>query len=99
MEMMFRGEVELTNEVAPPEADVICFVKMDKGRFIGKAEAQASLEDNLPWICALTTPLIPMVSMTARVARHLIQHTTGSARVSEPYLAGLRSGRADRLDG
>ncbi|NNF78081.1 MAG: aminomethyl transferase family protein, partial [Rhizobiales bacterium] len=52
MEKGFKGAGELTNEVTLPEADVMRFVKMDKGAFLGKAETQASLDGDLPWICA-----------------------------------------------
>ena len=52
MEKMFKGAGELTNEVTLPEADVMRFVKMDKVEFVGKAETQASLDGDLPWICA-----------------------------------------------
>ncbi|MGU9956137.1 MAG: FAD-dependent oxidoreductase [Arenicellales bacterium WSBS_2016_MAG_OTU3] len=52
MEKMFKGASELTNEVTLPEADVMRFVKMDKGEFVGKAQTQASLDSRLPWICA-----------------------------------------------
>ncbi|MEQ9491306.1 MAG: FAD-dependent oxidoreductase [Alphaproteobacteria bacterium] len=52
MEKMFKGAGELTNEVTLPEADVMRFVKMDKGDFVGKAQTQASLDHDLPWICA-----------------------------------------------
>lgn len=52
MEKMFKGAGELTNEVTLPEADVMRFVKMDKGDFIGKAPTQESLDDELPWVCA-----------------------------------------------
>ncbi len=51
MEKAFKGAGELTNEVTLPEADVMRFVKMDKD-FIGKAETQASLDGDLPWVCA-----------------------------------------------
>lgn len=52
MEKGFKGAGELTNEVTLPEADVMRFVKMDKDAFLGKAETQASLDGDLPWICA-----------------------------------------------
>ncbi len=52
MEKMFKGAGELTNEVTLPEADVMRFVKMDKGEFEGKSQTQASLDKPLPWICA-----------------------------------------------
>ncbi|MEM6462197.1 MAG: FAD-dependent oxidoreductase [Pseudomonadota bacterium] len=52
MEKMFKGAGELTNEVTLPEADVMRFVKMDKGDFVGKEKTQASLESPLPWTCA-----------------------------------------------
>ncbi|WP_246660395.1 FAD-dependent oxidoreductase [Nitratireductor sp. XY-223] len=52
MEKMFKGAGELTNEVTLPEADVMRFVKLDKGSFVGKEETEASLNGELPWICA-----------------------------------------------
>lgn len=52
MEKMFKGAGELTNEVTLPEADVMRFVKLNKGAFLGKAETAASLDGDLPWICA-----------------------------------------------
>ncbi len=52
MEKMFKGAGELTNEVTLPQADVMRFVKMDKPDFIGKPQTQASLDCDLPWICA-----------------------------------------------
>ncbi len=51
LEKGFKGAGELTNEVTLPEADVMRFVRMDKD-FIGKAETQASLDGDLPWVCA-----------------------------------------------
>ncbi|MDA4845389.1 FAD-dependent oxidoreductase [Hoeflea poritis] len=52
MEKMFKGAGELTNEVTLPEADVMRFVKPDKGDFVGKEATEASLAGALPWICA-----------------------------------------------
>ena len=52
MEKAFKGAGELTNEVTLPEADVMRFVKLDKGEFMGKGETAASLDSKLPWICA-----------------------------------------------
>lgn len=52
MEKMFKGAGELTNEVTLPEADVMRFVKLDKGEFLGRAETRASLDAPLPWVCA-----------------------------------------------
>ena len=52
MEKMFKGAGELTNEVTLPEANVMRFVKMDKGDFVGKTETQTSLSQDLPWVCA-----------------------------------------------
>jgi len=53
MEKGFKGAGELTNEVTLPEADVMRFVKMDKGEFVGKTPTQASIQSNqLPWVCA-----------------------------------------------
>ena len=51
MEKAFKGAGELTNEVTLPEADVMRFVKMDKGDFVGRSKTQASLDGSLPWIC------------------------------------------------
>ena len=51
MEKMFKGAGELTNEVTLPEADVMRFVKLDKGDFLGRAETEASFGAALPWIC------------------------------------------------
>ena len=52
MEKMFKGAGELTNEVTLPEADVMRFVKLDKGEFLGRAQTEASLAGAVPWICA-----------------------------------------------
>ena len=52
MEKGFKGAGELTNEVTLPEADVMRFVKLDKGEFMGRAATLASLDDALPWVCA-----------------------------------------------
>ena len=52
MEKMFKGAGELTNEVTLPEADVMRFVKMDKGDFVGRDATRTSLGGDLPWICA-----------------------------------------------
>ena len=52
MEKMFKGAGELTNEVTLPEAGVMRFVRMEKGDFVGRAETRASLDADLPWICA-----------------------------------------------
>ncbi len=51
MEKGFKGASELTNEVTLPEADVMRFVKLDK-EFLGKAQTETSLANDLPWICA-----------------------------------------------
>lgn len=51
MEKAFKGDGELTNEVTLPEADVMRFVKLDKGDFLGRAETQKSQDGALPWIC------------------------------------------------
>ncbi len=52
MEKGFKGAGELTNEVTLPEADVMRFVKIDKGDFLGKEATETSLQSNrLPWIC------------------------------------------------
>ena len=52
LEKGFKGASELTNEVTLPEADVLRFVKLDKGDFIGRDATVASLEGARPWICA-----------------------------------------------
>ncbi len=53
MEKAFKGAGELTNEVTLPEADVMRFVKVDKGGFIGRDATIASAESNeMPWVCA-----------------------------------------------
>ncbi len=52
LEKAFKGAGELTNEVTLPEADVMRFVKLDKGEFLGRAATLKSLEGDLPWICA-----------------------------------------------
>jgi dimethylglycine dehydrogenase len=51
MEKGFKGAGELTNEVTLPEADVMRFVKMDKG-FRGKQATEAALAKPLRWVCA-----------------------------------------------
>ncbi|NKB76595.1 MAG: FAD-dependent oxidoreductase [Gammaproteobacteria bacterium] len=52
MEKKFQGAGELTNEVTLVEAGVMGFVKMDKGDFAGKLPTQASIDGELPWVCA-----------------------------------------------
>lgn len=56
MEKGFKGAGELTNEVTLPEADVMRFVKMDKGDFVGRAATAASIDQaasgDMPWVCA-----------------------------------------------
>ena len=44
MEKGFKGAGELTNEVTLPEADVMRFVKLDKGNFVGRQATIDSLE-------------------------------------------------------
>jgi len=51
LEKGFKGASELTNEVTLPEADVMRFVKLDKGDFIGRAQTMESEEGTLPWLC------------------------------------------------
>lgn len=51
MEKGFKGAGELSNEVTLPEADVMRFVKLDKA-FEGEEKTKASLENDLPWVCA-----------------------------------------------
>lgn len=52
MEKGFKGAGELTNEVTLPEADVMRFVKTDKGDFLGREATLASMQGSMPWICA-----------------------------------------------
>lgn len=52
MEKAFKGAGELTNEVTLVEADVMRFVKLDKGEFIGRDETLADLEGSPRWLCA-----------------------------------------------
>ena len=56
MEKGFKGAGELTNEVTLPEADVMRFVKPDKGEFVGRdatlASIEASANGTMPWVCA-----------------------------------------------
>ena len=55
MEKGFKGAGELTNEVTLPEADVMRFVNLDKGDFIGRDATLLSLKKadagELPWVC------------------------------------------------
>ncbi len=52
MEKAFPGASELTNEVTLFEANVMRFVQLDKGDFIGAAPTRRSLEHSPPWVCA-----------------------------------------------
>lgn len=52
LEKGFKGASELTNEVTLPEADVMRFVKLDKGEFVGRDATIASSEGTLRWVCA-----------------------------------------------
>ncbi|MCB1421908.1 MAG: FAD-dependent oxidoreductase [Nitratireductor sp.] len=56
MEKGFKGAGELTNEVTLPEADVMRFVKADKGEFMGReatlASKKAAEAGAMPWVCA-----------------------------------------------
>jgi dimethylglycine dehydrogenase len=52
MEKAFKGAGELTNEVTLPEADVMRFVKPEKGEFLGREATLAALAKPLPWVCA-----------------------------------------------
>jgi dimethylglycine dehydrogenase len=52
LEKGFKGASELTNEVTLPEADVMRFVKLDKGDFVGREATVRSLEGARPWVCA-----------------------------------------------
>ena len=51
MEKGFKGAGELTNEVTLPEADVMRFVKLDKGEFLGREATLASKDGERPWHC------------------------------------------------
>ncbi len=51
MEKAFPGAGELTNEVTLPEADVMRFVKTDKGDFLGRDATLRAMERALPWRC------------------------------------------------
>ncbi|MEM7208452.1 MAG: FAD-dependent oxidoreductase [Pseudomonadota bacterium] len=51
MEKAFKGAGELTSEVTLPEADVMRFVKVDKGEFHGRDKTVESMDKPLPWIC------------------------------------------------
>ncbi|MEC8088995.1 MAG: FAD-dependent oxidoreductase, partial [Pseudomonadota bacterium] len=55
MEKGFKGAGELTNEVTLLEADVMRFVNLKKGDFVGRdatlASAKAAQADELPWVC------------------------------------------------
>jgi dimethylglycine dehydrogenase len=56
MEKGFKGAGELTNEVTLPEADVMRFVKPEKGEFLGREATLASMkaaeDGSMPWVCA-----------------------------------------------
>ena len=52
MEKAFKGASELTNEVFLPEADVMRFVKLDKGDFIGKEATLRCLDAPRRFVCA-----------------------------------------------
>lgn len=52
MEKAFKGASELTNEVTLAEADVMRFVKLDKGDFVGREETRTGLEAAPRWLCA-----------------------------------------------
>ena len=49
LEKGFKGAGELTNEVTLPEADVMRFVKLDKGDFVGKSAMLTSSQHR--WRC------------------------------------------------
>ncbi len=51
LEKGFKGASELTNEATLPEADVMRFVKLDKGDFVGREATVRSLEGARPWTC------------------------------------------------
>ena len=56
MEKGFKGAGELTNEVTLPEADVMRFVNLETGDFIGReatiASQKAAEDGCMPWVCA-----------------------------------------------
>ncbi|MEC7211092.1 MAG: glycine cleavage T C-terminal barrel domain-containing protein, partial [Pseudomonadota bacterium] len=56
MEKGFKGAGELTNEVTLPEADVMRFVNLEAGDFVGReatiASQKAAKDGAMPWICA-----------------------------------------------
>ena len=56
LEKGFKGAGELTNEVTLREADVMRFVDMDKGDFLGREATLASIRaaesGKMPWVCA-----------------------------------------------
>ena len=52
MEKAYPGASELTNEVTLPEANVMRFVKMDEGEFLGGDQTLDSVDADMPWICA-----------------------------------------------
>ena len=51
MEKGFKGAGELTSEVTLPEADVMRFVEIEKGAFLGREKTIESMENPLPWVC------------------------------------------------
>ena len=53
LEKGFKGASELTNEVTLPEADVMRFVDLEKGPFIGRGPTIENLEAPLRWVCDL----------------------------------------------
>jgi dimethylglycine dehydrogenase len=52
LEKGFKGAGELTNEVTLPEADLMRFVKLDKGDFVGRDATTTSSQGSPPWTCA-----------------------------------------------
>jgi dimethylglycine dehydrogenase len=51
LEKAFHASSELTNEVTLPEADVMRFLNLDKGEFIGREATLQSVESPLKWKC------------------------------------------------
>ena len=51
MEKAFKGAGELTSEVTLPEANVMRFVKTNKGEFLGREQTLSSRQNPLPWVC------------------------------------------------
>ena len=83
MEKGFKGAGELTNEVTLPEADVMRFVNLETGDFIGRDETialqQAAAAGTMPWICAYSRSM-PTARPAAMAARPSCMTNVLSAR-------------------